>query len=153
MIDGEKYLHQTISMLRDDQLGPEITRKLYALGDYIFKEGDLGCEFYIVEKGQVEIFTRDTDSKAIRLTVVNPGESFGEFALLDSKPRSASARAMVDSSIIRVSEKGYEQMVSELPPWAIMMMRSFIERLRQMNKQVVQKQFVNASSTPMAPKK
>lgn len=111
-----------------------LKKENYKPGDFIFFEGDIESHFYIIEKGQVQIFTKNQFGKRIDILTVEEGESFGEFALLDSKPRSASAQALTDVSLIQVSQEGYEQLLSELPVWATSMMRSFIRRLKSMNE-------------------
>ena len=62
-------------------------REVYAPEDYIFFEGDLEGHFYIVEKGRVSIFTKDSMGVRHDLSIIEPGESFGEFALLDGPLR------------------------------------------------------------------
>lgn len=118
---------------------PEISREYYSVGDLIFSEGDLGCHLYIIEKGKVEIFKKAKDGSRLKISTMQPGESFGEFALLDRRPRSASARAMSDTVVVKLSEEGYEFLLEELPSWAISMMKSFILRLRNMNSLLAEK--------------
>jgi len=114
--------------------GTAIVRETYAPGDFIFFEGDIEGHFYIVESGQVQIFTKSKTGKRIDILTVEQGESFGEFALLDNKPRSASAEALTEVSLIKVSGDGYEQLLSELPVWAACMMKSFVVRLKNMTE-------------------
>jgi CRP-like cAMP-binding protein len=111
-----------------------IVRETYAPEDFIFFEGDIESHFYIVEAGQVQIFTKNKMGKRIDILLVEEGESFGEFALLDNRPRSASAQAMTEVTLIKVSAEGYEQLVSELPVWASCMMKSFVARLVRMTE-------------------
>jgi CRP-like cAMP-binding protein len=113
-----------------------ILRETYAPGDYIFFEGDIENHFYIVESGQVKIFTKNKSGKRVDIITVEEGESFGEFALLDNKPRSASAEAVTDVSLIKVSAEGYEELLKDLPVWATCMMKSFIVRLKSMTDQM-----------------
>jgi CRP-like cAMP-binding protein len=113
-----------------------ILRETYAPNDYIFFEGDIEAHFYIVESGQVKIFTKNKLGKRVDITTVEEGESFGEFALLDNKPRSASAQAVTDVSLIKVSAEGYEELLKDLPVWATCMMKSFIVRLKNMTEQM-----------------
>jgi CRP-like cAMP-binding protein len=108
----------------------DLTREVFKPGDYIFFEGDIDFHFYIVESGEVQIFTKTKDGKRMDLLTLTEGESFGEFALMDRVPRSASAQAMTETTVIKVSEKGYEQLLSELPAWASSMLRSLVNRLR-----------------------
>lgn len=116
--------------------GKAIVRETYAPNDFIFFEGDIESHFYIVESGKVQIFTKNKTGKRIDIIQVEDGESFGEFALLDNKPRSASAQAVTETSLIKVSAEGYEQLLSELPVWAACMMKSFVVRLKNMTEQL-----------------
>lgn len=116
--------------------GTAIVRETYAPNDFIFFEGDIESHFYIVESGSVQIFTKNKLGKRIDIMLVENGESFGEFALLDNKPRSASAQAVTETSLIKVSAEGYEQLLSELPVWAACMMKSFVVRLKNMTDQL-----------------
>lgn len=111
----------------------EVVKETYGPGEFIFFEGDIDFHFYIVETGKVSIFTKSKTGQRIDIASVEEGESFGEFALLDKQPRSASAQAVTECRLVKVSEKGYEQLMSELPIWASSMMKSFSQRLKSMN--------------------
>ncbi|MFN8790528.1 MAG: Crp/Fnr family transcriptional regulator [Bdellovibrionales bacterium] len=113
-----------------------IQKVAYRAGDYIFLEGDQERHFYIVEKGEVQIFTKKASGEHVEIFSVTQGEAFGEFALLDGAPRSASAKALTDVVLVKVSEEGYQQLLSELPIWASSMMKSFIARLKNMNQKI-----------------
>lgn len=114
----------------------QITKVSYKPGDYIFFEGDIESHFYIIENGIVQIYTKSADGKRINICEINSGESFGEFALLDQKPRSASAQAITDVTLVRVSAQGYEELLQDLPVWAVSMLRSFADRLKKMTKTI-----------------
>jgi CRP/FNR family transcriptional regulator, cyclic AMP receptor protein len=111
-----------------------IMKESYKAGEYVFFEGDLESHFYIIESGQVQIFTTNSTKKRVNICMVESGESFGEFALLDHKPRSASAQAVSDVTLIKVSEAGYQELLEELPGWASSMLRSFAHRLKKMTQ-------------------
>ena len=128
-------------LLKFDQNEPmdesaEIVREVYKPGDYIFFEGDIDFHLYIIEAGQVKIFTKTIAGKQVEIATVEKGETFGEFALLDGRPRSASAQALTECVLIRVSEKGYEQLLSQLPIWASSMLISFAHRIKNMNEKL-----------------
>lgn len=106
----------------------------FAPGEFIFFEGDIDYHFYIVQTGQIQIFTKDSSGQRINIATIEPGESFGEFAMLDQSPRSASAQALTNVSVYKITEEGYEQLLSELPIWASSMLRGFAVRLKKMNK-------------------
>lgn len=105
-------------------------------GEFIFFEGDIESHFYIIEEGVVQIFTKNREGKRLTICDIHAGESFGEFALLENKPRSASAQAITDVSLVKVSAAGYEQLLSELPTWAISMLTVFADRLKRMTAQM-----------------
>lgn len=111
----------------------DIQKVGYKAGDFIFLEGDQESHFYIVESGKVQIFTKKPSGERINICDIAEGESFGEFSLLDKAPRSASAKALTDVVLVKVSAEGYEKLLSELPTWASSMMKSFIVRLKNMN--------------------
>jgi CRP/FNR family cyclic AMP-dependent transcriptional regulator len=115
------------------QESADVVKEIYNPGDYIFFEGDIDFHFYIIQEGQVAIFTKSKTGKRIEIATVSEGESFGEFALLDQSPRSASAQALTECTLVKVSEAGYHQLLEELPVWASSMLMSFSQRLRQMN--------------------
>ncbi len=122
----------------------EVVKETYKPGDFIFFEGDIDFHFYIVESGQVAIFTKSKTGNRIDIATVEEGESFGEFALLEKQPRSASAQAITECTVIKVSERGYEQLVNDLPGWASSMLKSFSQRLKNMNDKLKQSpQFIS----------
>lgn len=115
---------------------PDVVKEIYMPGDYIFFEGDIDFHFYIIEKGQIQIFTKNAAGHRLDIATVDEGESFGEFALLEKQPRSASAQAVTECWLIKVSERGYEQLLEELPVWASAMLKSFAARMKNMNEKL-----------------
>jgi CRP/FNR family transcriptional regulator, cyclic AMP receptor protein len=111
----------------------EIQKITFRKGEIIFKEGDSESHFFIIESGEVQIFTLNKQGQKIDIYKIDEGESFGEFALLDKAPRSASALALTDCTVVKVSEKGYQQLVDDIPVWASSMLSSFIKRIKNMN--------------------
>jgi CRP/FNR family transcriptional regulator, cyclic AMP receptor protein len=100
----------------------------YKAGDVIFKEGDPAEEFFVVKSGSVDIRLGD------RLLDTLPERSiFGEMALIDHSPRSATAIAATDAMIVPVSEKQFLFLVSRTPYFALNVMRVLAQRLRTSN--------------------
>lgn len=136
-------------------MSQNISREEFKAGQFIFNEGDQDQFFYIVETGTVEIFAAapGVHGKFIKISEVGPGESFGEFAMLDRAPRSASARALTAVSLVKVSEQGFEEMLSQIPGWASGMLRSFASRLKSMNERLKDTpQFLRSISAPTGKK-
>lgn len=103
-------------------------RRQLRAGDVIFKEGEPGEEFFVVDSGKVAIRLGNRT-----LDILAEGQIFGEMALIDSGPRSASAVAETDCVVIPVSEKQFLFMVSEAPYFALSVMRVLVERQRRSN--------------------
>jgi CRP/FNR family transcriptional regulator, cyclic AMP receptor protein len=100
----------------------------FRAGDVIFREGDPAEEFYIVKTGSIEIRlgNRLLDTLAER-------SIFGEMALIDRGPRSATAVAATDATLVPVGEKQFLFLVSRTPHFALNVMRVLVRRLRTSN--------------------
>lgn len=88
--------------LKDRQLShvlQHLYQKEYQSGEFLFEEGDIGRALFIVESGKVELTKKTPDGKSKSLAVVGPGSFFGEMALLEEMPRSASAAALEPSRL------------------------------------------------------
>jgi CRP/FNR family cyclic AMP-dependent transcriptional regulator len=97
----------------------------------IFQEGQPGEVMYAVTEGEVDIRVHD---KVI--DTVGPGGIVGEMALIDTKPRSATAIAKTDCKLVPISEKRFTFLVQQTPNFALQVMRVMADRLRHMNAQV-----------------
>lgn len=110
-------------------IGPQVPVKQFKAGDTIFNEGDPATELYVIQSGRVGIQTGNR-----LLDTLNPNTIFGEMALVDSAPRSASAIAVTDVTLVPVSEKQFLFLVSQTPFFALNVMRILARRLRASNK-------------------
>lgn len=111
-----------------------ITKEVFKAEDFVFFEGDIESHFYIIEKGEILIFTKDKKGNKIEIARLKEGDTFGEFALIDKGARGASAQAVIDTSVMKISTAGYEMMLEDLPLWASSMLRAFTSRLKNMNQ-------------------
>ena len=111
-----------------------ITKESFKAGEFIFFEGDIESHFYIIEAGEIIIFTKDKSGQKVEIARLKSGETFGEFALIDKGSRTASAQAVTDCTMMKISSEGYEMMLGDLPTWASSMLTSFSSRLKQMNQ-------------------
>ncbi len=102
----------------------------YAPGDVIFREGEIGdCSFY-VESGEVEIYIERADGDHI-LAVLGEDEIFGEMAIIDRLPRSASARAKTQCVLGVIQKEQLSDRLSSADPVITMLVRVLIQRLRR----------------------
>ena len=100
----------------------------FKAGEFIFREGDPAEELFVVKTGTVEIRLGN------RLLDTLPERSiFGEMALIDGAPRSATAIAATDVKLVPVGEKQFLFLVSRTPYFALNVMRALARRLRATN--------------------
>lgn len=102
-------------------------------GETIFLEGDEANGVYIVDKGGVLIFKTMPDREIV-LAERAAGEIFGEMALVDGKPRSASARAKEDTMCYVINDKQFDQYIQEMHPIVYQMFRSLTKTIRDNNE-------------------
>ncbi len=101
-------------------------------GDLLFEEGEVGHRMYVIQSGQVQIF-RKVGADHIVLAHLGTGEFFGEMALLEGLPRSASAMVVEPTRLIEVDGKMFEEMISENAEIAIRIMRKLAARVRELD--------------------
>lgn len=109
--------------------------KQFPTGTVLFREGDRGEEMFILQSGKVKI------SKKIRgvektLATLEKGEFFGEMAILNDKPRSASAETIEDSDMLVIDRKTFETLLRSNVEIAIRFIKRLADRLRETNDQM-----------------
>jgi CRP/FNR family cyclic AMP-dependent transcriptional regulator len=118
-------------------------------GDHVFREGDLGTEMFLIQEGEVEIYTGSGD-EVKSLATLERGDFFGEMALLEDRPRSASARAATDSRLLRINGSTFNQMLQSNPEIAVRMMRKLSRRLRDTDR-MLHEALGRTDSGPVSP--
>lgn len=102
----------------------------FPAGTYVFREGDLGPEMYIVQEGSVEIIKEVDEGEEKQLAVLEKGDFFGEMSLLEELPRAASARAVTELRLLQINGATFDRMLQSNPEIAVRMMRKMARRLR-----------------------
>lgn len=105
--------------------GNGIATRTAKAGEIIFNEGDKAEELFVIRSGQVGIRLGNRT-----LSELPANSIFGEMALIDGAPRSATAVALTDVELIPVSEKQFLFLVSQTPFFALKVMRVLARRLR-----------------------
>src|SRR6185295_10619688 len=106
-------------------------------GQVLFHKGDDGDEMYIIQSGRVAIKKKVKDGDTT-LAVLEKGDFFGEMAILERMPRSASAEVVEDGDLIVISNEIFGDMIKANPEIAVRMLRKYSIRLREANKQIEQ---------------
>ncbi|MCR9144103.1 MAG: cyclic nucleotide-binding domain-containing protein [bacterium] len=100
----------------------------YQADDMIFCENEPGYELYIIQGGRIKI-TKMLDGQEVMLAVLQPGDIFGEMAILDNKPRSATAMVAEPASLLAINKANFEGMVKAQPQLATKLITLLSERI------------------------
>lgn len=109
---------QIFSGLTDETLGAVAERaikRVYSKGDPIFHQGDPGDALYVVAEGLVKVFIISEDGDEMVLATLRPPETFGELAVIDKGPRSASARAIERSTLVAFTRDAFFDLLQTHP--------------------------------------
>lgn len=110
-----------------EHLGPEDRERLAEAvdlrtlgpGEILFRAGMPGESLYIVRSGEIELFVKDNAGQKIVLTIARPGEIFGELALLDRGPRTATAIALGDTELLELDREDLLLLFQKTPAAAL----------------------------------
>lgn len=116
--------------MKEGELG-----KVYSDGEVIFKEGEAGNVMFVIQSGKVKII-KQTESGQIDIATLNNGEIFGEMALFDRLPRSASAVALGDARVLSVDKKKLFSTISRDPTLVFKLLESMSQRIRKLDEEL-----------------
>ena len=103
-------------------------RRHFPKGTVLFRKGDPGSAMYIILSGKVRIYTEDAEGN--EFTIRHLSEMFGEFSMLDERPRSASVAAAEDLDVLILHRDDFIRYLREHPMVGLAMMRNLVERVR-----------------------
>ncbi|HEX8721285.1 MAG TPA: DUF1003 domain-containing protein [Pyrinomonadaceae bacterium] len=113
--------------------------ELRAAGSVLFRQGEPGGAMYLIEGGRVRIHLRDEDGDEVTLAELAPGDFFGEMAILDGKPRSATATVDEDARLAVLSREHFHAFLRRSPEGALSMLAALTERLRRTDEMLRQR--------------
>lgn len=102
----------------------------YKAGEFVFQEGDLGTEMYVIQLGRVALL-KNFRGEEKQLGLLGKGDFFGETSVLESLPRTSSARVIEDCRLLEINGSSLDQMLRKNPEITVRMMRKLSQRLRQ----------------------
>lgn len=105
-------------------------REIFPSGETIFKEGDPGNTAYIIEEGCVEVVVSSTQT-----SLIHKGELFGEIALIDQQPRTATVRAVENTVLIPIPRQLVKELLEKTDPVVRHLLLTILERYRSTRKQ------------------
>lgn len=116
----------------------QVTReRTYGMGETIFKQGEAGDGIYVVKGGEIHIAVVASSGELRVVSKLGPGELFGEMAVLDSDPRSATALAGETTIVYFISRGDLLEMLNRTPKLSMGLVREISGRLRHFNSQYI----------------
>jgi CRP-like cAMP-binding protein len=106
-----------------------VNRCVFSEGEVIFSEGEPGARAFLIQEGTVEI-TKFVEGKPVVLGRIGVGGIFGEMALIDGRPRMATAKALVPTEVIVVSQEKFDERLEAADPFVRALLRLLVIDLR-----------------------
>ena len=110
--------------------------KVYHAGDVIIRHGDIGDCMYVIQQGRVEAL-QEKEGKEIQLATLETGDVFGEMALFNKAPRSATIRAIDEVRVLTIDKKTFLQRIHEDPSLVFRILQKMSNRIREMDDELV----------------
>ena len=114
----------------------------YQPDESIFREGDPGDALHTIVRGRVRIVIVSDEGREVILATLGRGDSIGELALLDGRPRSASAIAAEPTTTMRVAREDFRRWLTERPGAAVAILETLGLRLRRTNQSIADLTFL-----------
>ncbi len=112
-----------------------VTRS-YAKNTVIINEGDESDSLFLINTGRVKVYLADEEGKEVIINTLGPGDYFGELALIDEAPRSASVMTIEDAKLSIVSKRDFEGCLARYPEIALRVIKGLTKRLRHLTENV-----------------
>ncbi len=111
-----------------------LSREFFPAGAVIIREGEPGTRAFVIESGEIEIWTM-VDDKYRQLGVATTGGIFGEMALIDDQPRMASATALTGTTCVIINDAVFDKKMEAADPFIAGLMRIFVRNIRPLTEQ------------------
>lgn len=102
----------------------------------LFSEGDHSDSFYVIVSGKVSVGINDEEGREVILSILGPGEYFGEMALMDGEPRSAFVMTKDQSRLLMISKQDFKGLIDQHPELVFRLLKGVQKRLREANKRI-----------------
>lgn len=117
-------------------LARTIVRKSVRRNAKIIGAGDPTDSLYIVINGRLKVLMSDEQGREVILSILGPGEFFGEMGLLDDSPRSATVMTLEPCDLLTISKTDFKRRLAENFDLSLMVMRGLVKRLREADQKI-----------------
>jgi CRP-like cAMP-binding protein len=139
-IDNEVVRKAPLFTALDDEAAASLLANMVSVkiakGSVLFAEGDVGDHLYVVVEGKLKLGTSSSDGRENLLSILGPGEMFGELSLFDPGPRTSSATAVTDAKLLSLGQEKLLPWLEENPKVSLQLLARLAQRLRRTNEAV-----------------
>jgi CRP-like cAMP-binding protein len=125
---------------------------VYADGEMIFREGDRCDALYVVQTGKVKVVSIQPSGEEIEIAEAIPGEVFGVTSLFDTIPRSASAVAVGETSVLKLGKEWIIKVAHNDPSLVFFILQSVCHRARKLKDDIIESAISRQDNNPGSPK-
>lgn len=118
------------------ELANRLVPRRFGAGQVIFHLGDPGGLLYILSRGKVKISYTTPEGQEVVLAILGPGDFFGELALLDDSPRSATAESLEPTETLTLHRDDFIHYITENPAFALHVLQTLAQHIRRLNSQL-----------------
>lgn len=109
--------------------------KAYSAGEILVRQGEVGDCMFVLQEGEVEIL-KEEDGKEAVVDILQPGEIFGEMAIIEKQVRSATVRALTPVRALTIDRKTFLRRVHEDPTLALNILKTMSGRIRKLDAEL-----------------
>jgi len=113
-----------------------VTRRSAPRSNTIMAGGDPIDSLYIVLSGRLKVMMSDSDGKEVILSILGPGEYFGEMGLIDDEPRSASVVTLEPCELLSIAKRDFRKCLADNFEMSMAVMRGLVRRLREADRKI-----------------
>ena len=130
------YMFSELAPADTEKLTAHCQTRTYPANAILITEGDQTDSLYVIVEGEVKVFANDNNGKEVILNILGPGEYFGEIALVDDQPRSASVMTIAPTKVMIISKGNFKRCLEENPDMSFNLIRALTKQVRALTDSV-----------------
>ncbi len=130
------HMFSDLASSETEILTKHCTTRNYPANSILINEGDDTSSLYVIVEGEVKVFVNDEHGKEAILNIMGEGEYFGELALVDDAPRSASVMTIKPTKVMIITKADFKRCLSDYPDMAYSLIRALSKQVRALTDSV-----------------
>jgi len=130
------YMFSELAPADAEKLTAHCHNRSYPANSVLITEGDQTDSMYVITEGEVKVYCNDGSGKEVILNILGPGEYFGEIALVDDQPRSASVMTLTPTRVTMITKTNFKKWLDENPDMSFNLIRALTKQVRALTDSV-----------------